>query len=852
MQVPISWLRDFVDIEMPIEELVRRLTLAGLEVVEVRYVGLPLPVEGKDEGRGGTTVGTAVSGIEWDREKIVVGEILEVMPHPNADRLVLCRLDDGNGIHTVLTGAPNLFHLKGTGELQEPLKVAFAREGARLFDGQAEGWQLMTLEPVTIRGVESSSMACSEKELGISEDHEGIILLDGEAVAGTPLVDYMGDAVLDIDITPNIARNANILGVAREVAAVLGVPLRVPNYTVPWHGPAIKGRAGLEIREPELNPRFVLGLIEGIEIGASPYWLQRRLKLVGIRPINNVVDATNYAMIEVGEPLHAFDYDILVERAGGEPPTIITRTAKPDEKLTTLDDVERELEPYMVLVTDTAGPLSIAGVMGGAESEVHAGTQNVLLEGAAWEYINIRRTTASLRLNSEASYRFSRGVHPAMAERGVRRGLQLLGQLTGGTIAEGLVDAYPLPPEPPTVRFQMDEVGRWLGIELAADEVRDLLAPLGFEVSPKEHGVEVVPPDHRLDIGSGLTGMADVMEEIARIYGYDRIPLQLMEEEIPRQPVDEALELEEAVRDLLVDLGLQEVVTYRLTTPAREARARAPGAEVDEREYIRLSNPSSSEREVMRHSLLASLLEIVEANARVRQRISLFEIGPVYLPVEGERLPNEPQRLGLALHGRRGQATWIEGEAGIFGFYDLKGVVTGLLTALKIEGVGFVPEGDHPSYHPGKCAAVEIDGQRVGVFGELHPLVAEHYDFGEAPVVAGTFDIEKILDRVPRRTSLRSVPSYPPILEDLAIVVDESIAAAEVERVIYRAGGELLTDVRLFDLYRGEQIGQRQRSLAYSLVYQSPERTLTDEEVGRVRERIIEALESELGAELRA
>lgn len=850
MKVPVSWLRDFVDFDVPIEELVRRLTLAGLEVEEVRYVGLPLPDDGKDLS-GGTAAGTAVSGLAWDREKVVVGEILEVMPHPNADRLVLCRLNDGEREQTVLTGAPNLFHLKGEGELDEPLKVAYAREGASLFEGQAEGWQVMTLEPATIRGVESSSMACSEKELGISEDHEGIILLDADAEPGTPLVDYMGDAVLDIDITPNIARNANILGVARETAAILGVSLKEPSYQVRWEGPAIAGRASIEIEQPELNPRFVLGLIEGIEIGPSPYWLQRRLKLAGVRPINNIVDVTNYAMIEIGEPLHAFDYDVLVERAGGQAPTIITRTATPGERLTTLDDVERKLEPYMVLVTDTAGPLSIAGVMGGAESEVHAGTKNVLLEGAAWQYINIRRTTAVLRLNSEASYRFSRGVHPAMAERGVRRGLQLMEELTGGTVAEGLVDAYPLPPGAATVRFHMDEVVRWLGIDLGTGDVRDLLTPLGFEVEIDGDEVAVVPPDHRLDIGEGVTGMADVMEEIARIYGYDRIPVRLLEEEIPLQPVDQDLVLEEAVRDLLVDMGMQEIVTYRLTTPEREARARAPGAEADQHTYVRLANPSSSEREVMRHSLLASMLEIVEANARVRQRIALFEIGPVYLPAEQEQLPHEPLRLGLALHGRRGQATWIEGEPGVFGFYDLKGIVAGLLAALKVEAVDFVAEGDHASYHPGKCAAVEIDGRRVGVMGELHPLVVERYDFGEAPVVAGTFDLAAILEQIPDRISLRAVPSYPPILEDLAIVVDESIAAAEVERVMYEAGGELLAEVRLFDLYRGEQVGEGRRSLAYSLVYQSPERTLTDSEVAQLRDRIIEALEQELEAQLR-
>jgi phenylalanyl-tRNA synthetase beta chain len=426
MLFPLSWIKDFVDLNLPLEELVKRLTLAGLEVEEMRYVGLQMPEEVTGEARGGyLSPHTKVTGISWDPEKFVVGEILEVSSHPNADRLILCRLNDGDGEHVVLTGAPNLFPYKGKGPLEQTIKVAYAREGARLYDGHKSDWELMTLKRAKIRGVESSSMACSEKELGISEDHEGIIFLDEDAPVGEPLAEYMGDVVLDIAITPNIARNTNIVGIAREVSALTGSPLKKPDLEVPWSGESIQGRVSLEIQNPELNPRFVLGLIEGVEIRESPYWVQRRLKLAGIRPINNIVDATNYAMLEVGEPLHAFDYDVLVERAAGDPPKIITRVAQQGERLRTLDDVDREMDDFTVMVTDTAGSLSIAGVMGGAESEVSEQTTNVLLEGAAWNYINIRRTIASQALSSEASYRFSRGVHPAVAEKGVRSCLKL-------------------------------------------------------------------------------------------------------------------------------------------------------------------------------------------------------------------------------------------------------------------------------------------------------------------------------------------------------------------------------------------------------------------------------------------
>ncbi len=429
------------------------------------------------------------------------------------------------------------------------------------------------------------------------------------------LADVMGDVVFDIDITPNIARDANILGVAREIAALYDVAVNQPDYSVDWRGPAIEGRVDIQIGVPELNPRFVAGLIEDVKIAPSPYWIQRRLKLAGMRPINNIVDSTNYVMLEVGEPLHAFDYDVLVERAGGMAPTIITRLAGPGEKLTTLDDVERELEDFTVLVTDRAGALSIGGVMGGLESEVGPHTVNVLLEGAAWNLINIRRTLASQRLSSEAAYRFSRGVHPAMAERGVRRGLALMQRLSGGEVAEGLVDRYPLPQAPSRIETSPADAARWLGIALDTEELADILTRLGFNVVPIEGGrLMVESPDHRLDIGEGIIGRADLMEEVARIYGYDRLPETLLEDPLPSQRRNAQSEWVDRLRDLLVDLGLQEVVTYRLTTPEAEQKLNPAGAD-EALPYVCLANPLSTDMTVMRRSLLASVLEVLGAIA---------------------------------------------------------------------------------------------------------------------------------------------------------------------------------------------------------------------------------------------
>ncbi len=471
-----------------------------------------------------------------------MASISEVMPHPNADRLVLCKLFDGQQDHVVLTGAPNLFEFKGIGPLPKPLKVAYAREGAQIYDGHQDGFVLTTLKRATIRGVESYSMVCSEKELGISEEHEGILLLDEDAPAGMPLADYMGDAVLDIKLLPSYARCANILGLAREIAAMTGKRLKAApglQATSASEEKAETTRPGrkfaeIEITNPDLNPRFVLGLIKEIQVQPSPLNVQRRLKLAGMRPINNIVDATNYVMLEIGEPLHAFDYDVLVERAAGKQVKIITRTARPGEKLTTLDGVERKLDAATVLVCDQAGSLSIAGVMGGQESEVSDRTRSVLLEGAAWNFINIRKTARAQGLLSEASYRFGRGVHPAMADRGVRRGLDLMQAWANGKVIPGLVDAYPLPPQDPTIEITRGDVKRWLGIDLTIRQMKSMLERLEFQCTLKTNqSLLATVPDHRLDIGEGITGKADIIEEIARVFGYENIPSTRIADELP-------------------------------------------------------------------------------------------------------------------------------------------------------------------------------------------------------------------------------------------------------------------------------------------------------------------------------
>ncbi len=851
MKVPLSWIKEYVEIDLSIEELVRRLTLAGLEVEEIQYVGYPLP-------EGELRREAKITGFAWEPDKIVVGAILEVMPHPDADKLVLCQLDDGEQIHTVLTGAPNLFDYKGSGPLEEPLKVAYAKEGATIINAYEPGNKPTTLKRKKIRGVESYSMACSERELGISDEHEGIIILDDDAPVGVPLAEYLGDIVFDIAITPNIARDANIIGVAREVAAITGAELRYPNLEVPMEGPSIEGRVKIEITDPELNPRFVFGLIENVKIQPSPYKVQLRLQLAGMRPIDALVDATNYAMLELGEPLHAFDYDVLLKRAkaaGSDHPTIITRPAEKGEKLVTLDDVERTLDDFTVMVCDQSGSLALAGVMGGQESEISEDTTNVLLEGAAWNIINTRRTVISQNLPSEAAYRFSRGVHPEMASKGVLRGLKLMHEWAGGTISQGLVDEYPLPPDDPTVEITPADVRRWLGIDLSAEQIVEILEALEFECEivarpPSSVAIHAKTPDHRLDIGTGVIGKADLMEEIARVYGYDRIPETRMSDDLPPQKGNFELEIEDGLRNHLVGLGLQEVITHRLTSAEREARRLSPNTPQDDRPYFSLSNPITPERSVLRHSLLSSVLEIVERNVRIRERIAIFEINPVFMASEDGDLPDEIKQLVIAITGPRALADWAGADTAPMDFFDLKGIVDSTLLGLHLEDIHY-EAARHPSFHPGKCAYVILGKTQIGIMGELHPQVKEKYDLLDTPLLAADFDVTAIIKAVPGLFNVSAIPSQPPILEDIALIVDEAIPAYIVEALIRQTGGRTVTNVRLFDIYRGEQIGEGKKSLAYNLTYQNPERTLTDKDAAKLRNKIVKRLEREVGAQLR-
>ena len=590
MKVPLNWLRDYVTLSTSIPDLVDRLTISGLEVANVRLIGLPVPE--------GLRVKQTEIGPVWDKDKILTAQVLAIEKHPNADKLKLVQIDFGTGTpKQVVTGAPNI----SVGDKGQ--KVVVGLTGCNYFDGHATPKGIKELKPSVLRGVPSDSMVMSTFELGVDEEHEGIILLDDDAPVGQPLADFMGDAVLEIDVLPNMARCLSMIGVAREVAALSGNATTVPVPTPTYSAESIEGKVKVEIADAKLSARYTAMIIRDVKIGPSPWWMRTRLTYAGMRPISNIVDITNYVMLEYGQPLHAFDYDVLVQRAGGKSPTITVRPAKPGEKLKTLDGQERTLTPENLLIADTAGPIALAGVMGGAETEVSATTKNILLESASFDFVSIRRTSRQFNLFSEASTRFSKGIHTEVVKPAAQRAAQLMHLHASGAVLQGMVDNYPAPLAAQVILLKKSEIRRLLGIDFPDAEVERILGALQFTLKKEgDLGWQVTTPPYRTDIQAG---QADLIEELARIYGYDRLPATLLSGELPPQRANRPLQLEERTRDILASAGLQEVMTYSLTSRDREAPLGQNGLP-----YVELLNEISPERKVMRRSVLSSVLEV--------------------------------------------------------------------------------------------------------------------------------------------------------------------------------------------------------------------------------------------------
>ncbi len=799
MKVLLSWLKEFVEVRLPAQELADLLSMSGSEVAAVEEIGA-----------------------HWS--KLYVGQVVELKAHPAAERLFVVKVDLGTSTAQLVTAATNL-------KVGDKVPVVLA--GGSLQAGA-------TIEAVEFRGVPSQGMLCSGIELGISPDGEGIYVLEGEAPVGRELKSYLGDVLIDIDVTPNRPDCFSVAGIAREVAALTGAKLRIPPTTIPPSDFRSADLIAVEIRDPDLCPRYSAVAIRGVTIKPSPHWMQRRLYLCGVRPISNIVDVTNYVMLERGQPLHAFDGSKLHDG-------IIVRRAAPGESFTTLDGEQRRLSREMLVIADHQEAVAVAGIMGGLYSEVDDSTTLVVLESANFNHTSIRRTSRELRLSTEASKRFDKGLDPELTLPSALRAADLMAQLGGGAVGQGVVDVYPQPVRPTILSISEQQVERLLGLHFGKVEMRELYESLGFQVAELDDRLELVVPTFRRDV----EGKADLCEELARIKGYDLIPTTLPTGAIPEALPEPYRHWERVARRLLTEAGLQEVITYSLVDcemPTRLTVEVGPGVAEVPQEMIRLQNPMTPEQACLRTSLLGSLLRTIASNLRHESRTYLFELGRVYLQPLNP-LPTERRTLGIAFTGPREPEAW-NSHAGEGDFFDLKGMVEALLRALGIQNAGYEPA-RHTSLHPGRTARVVVGDRVAGYLGEVHPTVVERYDLQPHRLFAAELDFETLISLASPERSYEPLPRFPAVSHDIAVVLDETASNAEVERLIRESGAPLLVGVHLFDLYRGVPIPTGKKSLAYALTYRTPGRTLTDQEVMEVEERVIQALTSRFGAHLR-
>lgn len=804
MKLPLSWLREYVDVDLPLDELQHKINDSTAEVEGVEFVGG-----------------------DWDREKMVVAEVLRVEPHPNADRLRLATVATGSGEETVVCGAPNI----APGQ-----RVAFAFEGTRLVDGKTG--ETATLKRSKIRGVESAGMVLSERELGLSEDHTGILELDADAPVGRPLVEQLGDVVLDLSTWANRADLLGVFGLAREVSALTGSVLREPDTTHGASDTAIEDKIAVDIEAPDLCRRFTASLIEGVTIGPSPAWLQERLLRMGQRPINNVVDITNYVMLEMGQPLHAFDYDLVRGKR------IVPRRARPGEKMTTLDGVERELDSEMLLICDGEGPVAIAGIMGGLETEVTGSTRNVLLEVANFAPGSIRRTSTLLKLRSEASLRFEKGLGPDVAYLAQERALHLFEQVTGGRVARGILDVYPGKRAGRVIDLTAERIHQVLGISITPDDVRRVLTALGFDcyfLPPDRYSVR--PPYWRPDIEIP----DDVIEDLIRIYGYDLLPATTPRGALPPVEPNPLLDVRESLRDAAVASGFQEVINYTLTDMVQLERV-VPPTDHDRLRPLAVANPVASQHSLLRTSLRGSLLNSYAANQRqVTGALRLFEIGFEYLPTEAD-LPHERPVFCGVVGGHR-EARWPQQAGEMLDFFDAKGSLEAMLDAVGITAE--VRPASHYGLLEGHTAEVVCGKDVVGVLAQVHPETAAAFDI-DTPVFLLELWIEDLARHAGEGRDYVPIERYPAVRVDLSLLVDLQAPAGDVVRLVgsHRAKAVRI-EADLFDDYRGAGIPEGKKALAISVRYCPADRTLTDADVARIQEGLLKRLEKELGATLR-
>ncbi|WP_027365532.1 phenylalanine--tRNA ligase subunit beta [Desulfotruncus alcoholivorax] len=807
MRVSYKWLKEYVQIDVPPRELAERLTLAGVAVEAIEEPGK-------------------------DISNVYTGKILKIEQHPNADKLVVCRVTTGGDEELqIVTGATNV---------REGHIIPVAVVGARLTGG-------LTIKKAKLRGVESRGMLCSGQELGLDPDTmpedqaHGIMILPADTPLGVDVKPLIGldDAILELELTPNRGDCMSMVGVAREVAAIFNKPFKMPETDVAPTVDAAGNNVKVDIEDPALCRRYVARLLKNVKIGASPAWMQERLRAAGVRPINNVVDVTNYVMMELGQPLHAFDYNKLKDGH------IIVRRAADDEAMLTLDKSKRELSSDMLVITDPGGPVAVAGVMGGYDSEVTPETKAILLESAYFDPVSIRRTSRDLGLRSESSARFEKGIDLTGCRRAADRAARLLVDMGAAEVVDLVVDNYPRPWIEKTILLRPQRVYHILDLQIPQPEIADLLIRLQFQVKEDEKGLLVTVPGFRPDISLEI----DLIEEVARLYGFNCVPNTLPVGSVTQGARNYSQELALKIRNFLATGGFSEVITYTFVNPrVFDLLGLAPDSQL--RKTVALKNPMSEDQSVMRTLLYPGLLDVLQRNAKRQVKdAAVFELGRVYHPREGETLPLEVTTLAAAVTGST-PGGWNRSPV-TMDFYYLKGVLDALLVQVGVNDVSYVPVTGAPGFHPGRTAAVICGETEIGIIGDLHPDVQEAYDLSR-PVTIFEVNFDKLAGVSGNLRRYKSLPRFPGVERDLAVVIRNDIPCADIINTICRAASALLQEVRLFDVYRGKQVEKGRQSLAFSLKFQAADRTLTDDEVNKQIEKITGALEREYAAVLRS
>ncbi|MFH2011610.1 MAG: phenylalanine--tRNA ligase subunit beta [Pseudomonadota bacterium] len=801
MKVSLNWLKEYIDIDLAPKELGEALTMAGFEVENITSVHANL-------------------------NNVVVGKIVSLKPHPNADKLSLCQVSTGIDLYNVVCGAANMI----SGDY-----VALALEGALLPSG-------MKIKNSKIRGELSQGMMCSEEELKIGGDSKGIMILQNNLELGKNITSALNldDYIFEISITPNRADCLSIIGIAREVAAITGGMLRLPKIEFKEGNGKIDKMTSVEIHAPELCPRYSASLITDVSIGVSPFWMRRRLESAGVRPISNVVDVTNYVLMEFGQPLHAFDLDRLNERR------IVVKRAKEGDIFTSLDGMERRLYNDTLMICDGEKPVAVGGIMGGLNSEVSENTSNVLIESAYFNPTNIRKTSKKLGLQTEASYRFERGVDYGGVIRALNRATQLVLEICGGKAAKGVVDQYPSPIFPKEISLSIKKTNKILGTSLKKGKVKRYLKSIELDVKDLDKDKVIVGiPSFRMDLHREI----DLIEEVARLDGYNNIPTTAPVVKVKAAGKNPAQVIQEKAKDILASMGYYEVVNYSFISPVSVSLLNL-NAENPYNRFISIKNPLREDQSIMRTTLIPGLLNTMKTNVYNKNLdLKLFELGTVFYSAKGEELPKEKKMLSALITGLRYGESWSFPGEGV-DFYDIKGSLENLFEGLNITNFNFLSTSDILYLHPGKSSIIVVDNTEIGAIGEVHSAVLDGYEISN-PVYLFELDFDLIAKHTLGDKKIKPLSKYPPIYRDIALIVDENIQFRDIYDTIDKLSNKLVDNIQVFDVYKGKSIPSGKKSLAYRIKYQSYERTLTDKEVNKIHEKLVFNLVGKIGATLR-